>query len=303
MKFEDPFERAFTVDIPTGWTAKGGLFRLGFDDWRPMLDLRSPDGAINVRMGDVAVPSYTIPVPYHMTEGEPYDLGAQAIMTVAKYRSGQEFAVLYARARFRTLCQSPIVIPSDQPPPVSSGSSSGGQVTLQCGTGRDAQIAYVYARTEITGTIWKPSLLASFIAPVNQVATAREVVLRCSQSSKISPEWTVHQRQMTEMGLQYQRAHQQGRINQLGQQVRQFENRMKSMQNQVRAFQNHQNTQAGQVADFTNILAGVTPTYDPLTGQSHQTWTGPKSGYWINGRGERVNSDVSPGPGWRPLQH
>jgi SAM-dependent methyltransferase len=29
VQFQDPFEHAFTVDVPKGWTAKGGLFRLG----------------------------------------------------------------------------------------------------------------------------------------------------------------------------------------------------------------------------------------------------------------------------------
>lgn len=34
VKFQDPFEHAFTVDVPKGWTAKGGLFRLGYSDAR-----------------------------------------------------------------------------------------------------------------------------------------------------------------------------------------------------------------------------------------------------------------------------
>jgi hypothetical protein len=31
-KFEDPFERSFSLEVPAGWTVRGGLFRLGYSD-------------------------------------------------------------------------------------------------------------------------------------------------------------------------------------------------------------------------------------------------------------------------------
>jgi len=98
--WENSYEHAFSAEVPQGWTVRGGLFRLGFSDERPMLDIISPDGKINIRLGDVAIPSYSHPNQYHPREGENYDLGAQAQMTVALYRSGEEFAKLYAVQRF-----------------------------------------------------------------------------------------------------------------------------------------------------------------------------------------------------------
>ena len=74
-QFQDPFEKAFVVDYPEGWTAKGGLFRLGYSDQRVMLDMRSPDGAMNVRLGDISIPTYAVPAQFHEQEGEVYDLG------------------------------------------------------------------------------------------------------------------------------------------------------------------------------------------------------------------------------------
>jgi len=64
-RFEDPIERAFTLDVPQGWTARGGLFRLGLSDYRPMVDLKSPDGRTNIRLGDVS--SLHIPYPIDFT--------------------------------------------------------------------------------------------------------------------------------------------------------------------------------------------------------------------------------------------
>jgi hypothetical protein len=46
----------------------------------------------------VAIPSYWFPTQYHPREGEINDLGAQAQGVYAKYRTGKEFAGLYAAA-------------------------------------------------------------------------------------------------------------------------------------------------------------------------------------------------------------
>ena len=106
MKFEDPFEQAFTVEVPQGWTIRGGLFRLGYSDYRPMIDLVSPDGTINIRSGDVAVPTYFLPTPTHPREGEVTDLGAQAQGIYAKYRTGKDYAGLYALDAFQNRLQN-----------------------------------------------------------------------------------------------------------------------------------------------------------------------------------------------------
>jgi hypothetical protein len=103
-------------------------------------------------------------------------------------------------------------------------------------------------------------------------------------------------------GLQYQRLRQQGRVRDLQAQVQQFEARMQAMQNQVNAFEQHQAAQAAQVESFTNVLNGITPTTDPLTGTQRNVWTGPNANYWVNGLGQVVNSNSAPAAGWRQLQ-
>jgi hypothetical protein len=77
---------------------------------------------------------------------------------------------------------------------------------------------------------------------------------------------------------------------------------MQGMRNQVGAFQRQQNAQAQQVESFSNVLNGITPTIDPLNGETKNVWTGPRNGYWINGQGTVVNSDLPPGADFRRLQ-
>ncbi|HXP86218.1 MAG TPA: hypothetical protein VN841_15945 [Bryobacteraceae bacterium] len=304
-KFEDPLEKAYTLDVPQGWTVKGGMFRLGYSDERIMLDLRSPDGKVSLRLGDVSIPTYFFPDQLHR-EGEVYDLGAQAQGTIARYRTGQEFAAVYAQARFKSQCSGLTAEATAGAEPADGyllpegNKASSGQVRYGCQSSAGARTAYVWSKTTLTGQLWQVQL-ASFLAAPEQTPMALSVVARCERSFKLSPDWRERQKKLDEEGLAYQRARQQARLRQLSQQVAQFEVRMQAMQNQVNGFLRGQARQAAQVEAVGNILTGITPTVDPL-GNPRNVYTGPKSGYWTNGRGDVVNSDTSPGPGWQPLR-
>lgn len=311
-QFEDPNEHAFTVDVPQGWTVSGGLFRLGYSDERPMVDMRSPDGEINIRLGDLAVPTYTVPVQFHEREGEIYDLGAQAQMVVARYRTGPEFAVLYSHARVNTSCRNPqpdtsipeFSLPDYLPTDTNASQSSSGQIAYRCDTAAGPRIAFVYAKTVLDRAIWQVPGLVSLIAPPDKVNLALNILKHCAQSLKIHPQWIEYQKNLDAEGLEYQRQRQAGRMQQLQAQVQQFEAKMRAMQNQVRDFESHQAAFANQTQGFLNVLNGVTPTTDPLTGEHRDVWTGQAQNYWVNGVGQVVNSNSNPAPNqnWHQLQ-
>ena len=307
--FQDPFEKAFTVDVPQGWTARGGMFRMGYSDERPLVDLTSPDGRINVRLGDLAIPVYTVPAQFHSREGDVVDLGAQAQLVVAGYRSGPEFAVLYSHARFNQDCHQatgdavnvdfalPNYIPMDTPPTRTST----GEIAYRCGSGAAQRVAFSYVRTSAQGNIWTAPTLGSFISPPDRVAEARTVLMHVAQTFKLSSQWMQQQKQMDAYAMQYQRARQQQRVQDLAQQVHQFEAKMQTMRNQVASFQQRQAAQASQVDGFSQALRGVTPTLDLFTGEAREVWTGTKCTYWTNGSGAVVNTDLSPGGGWQKM--
>ncbi len=309
VTFQDPLEKAFTAEVPQGWTVRGGLFRMGFSDERPMIDLTSPDGQTNIRVGDVSIPTYAVPTPLHPTEGQIDDLGSQAQLVFANYRTGPQFAVLYAHVRFYQTCKNPTADTSDvnfsMPdyiPNANSGTqTSTGRIAYSCGSGQ--KVAFAAVRTTLTSTIWGAPTLGSFIAPPAQLTLARAVLLHCAQTFKFSPDWLNYQKQMDAYALQYQQARQQNRMAQLAQQVQQFDAQMQAMRSQVSAFERHENAEQAQFQGFDNAINGVTPTVDPMTGESRNVWTGPQSGYWTNGVGDVVNSATAPaGGGWHQLQ-
>ncbi len=307
-QFQDPFEQAFSVAVPQGWTVRGGLFRLGYSDTRVMVDARSPDGTVAIRLGDVAIPSYALPNAYHTREGEVYDLGAQAHLIVARYRTGPEFAVLYSQARFHGLCSDPQPDSSDAAFAIPdnlqqlAGAGSAGQIAWRCSSPNGPRVVFAYTQTAQANGIWQASIVLSFIAPPEKAELARSIMLKMAESFHLNPAWIEHQKQMDADGFEYQRMRQQGRIAAIQQQMRQFEAQMQAMQNQVNAFEQRQAAQVNQVKNFTNALIGVTPTTDPLTGEQRDVWTGTKANYWVNGLGQVVNSTDAPSPAYRQLQ-
>ncbi len=305
-KYEDPLEQAFTVDVPKGWTVKGGMFRLGYSDHRSMVDMTSPDGRINVRVGDVAIPTYFLPNQFHH-EGEVYDLGAQAQGRVARYRSGQEFAQAYGRVRFARVCQSLTPQPTSPSAGTQGGTQQGanggnaGEVTYACGGSQGERTAYVFAQTHLTGGLWQVVNLASYIAPEGQVALARDITIRAINSIQLHPEWIQKQNQLDQEALVYQRQRQQARVRALSQQVAQFEQGMQAMRDQVASFERGQAQRQSQFQAMDNVISGITPTTDPY-GNTVNVFNGPKSNYYRNpGTGEIRNADKSPGAGWDPL--
>lgn len=302
QSYQDPLEQAFKLDVPSGWAVKGGMFRLGFSDHRIMVDMTSADGKVNIRLGDLAIPTYFLPNQFHR-EGEVYDLGAQAQGRVARYRTGEEFAQAYGRVRFARLCPNltpqqtslPPVTKLDAPPGVSQASE--GEATFACGD----RTAYVYAQTALTGGLWQVSSLASYVAPEGQVALARSIIQHSAKSFQLSPAWIQKQNQLDQEALVYQRQRQQARMQAFSAQMRQFEAQMQGMRNQVAAFERGQAQRNAQFEAMDHVISGITPATDPY-GNTMSVFNGPHSHYWYNpGTGQKVNSDTSPGPGWEEL--
>jgi len=73
------------------------------------------------------------------------------------------------------------------------------------------------------------------------------------------------------------------------------------MNQQVSQFELRQSAQAAQVSSWGNTLTGLTNVYDPSTGTQFQMFSGPKSNYYVNGNGDKVNSNVNPGNGFHQV--
>ena len=64
VTMRDTREKAFSIQVPQGWKTYGGLFRFSTIDARMIVDMTSPDGLTNLRIGDSTVPPYRVPGPF-----------------------------------------------------------------------------------------------------------------------------------------------------------------------------------------------------------------------------------------------
>jgi hypothetical protein len=290
VTYQDPLEHGFTLEVPRGWVIRAGLFRFGLSDVRPLVDLTSPDGRINVRLGDVAIPRYALPSPWHPREGELDDLGAQGQRVVAQYRTGPEFVVLYSHARFSQSCRHgvtdtrdmdfmvpdylPLGTPTQGTP---TQATSTGQIAYHCTSERGDSVAFAFARTYVSGCCWAAPTLASFVTPADQVALARAVLLHILRSFRLRDDWVQQQNALEAEALQYQ------------QDLR----RLQAIDQRIAA----QRTAAQRYcSQFTDICVA-----DPLTASGSEQHDGSVEEYWTNGLGDVISAPSAPSAGWRAL--
>ncbi len=108
VKYVDPQEHAFSIDVPAGWRAQGGLRRMGQLDIRQGVDIASPDGAIRIFLGDVNVPVFTTPSRLlafgGLRQGMITDQGFGLRELIWPYQDGEAFAAQWGSRRVGRAC-------------------------------------------------------------------------------------------------------------------------------------------------------------------------------------------------------
>ena len=304
VSYTDNAEGAFSMDVPVGYEVQGGMYRFGYFDVRWMMEARSLDGKIIIRINDVNVPPYTMPGPQTGREGSRNFRPQQYQMMVARFRDGQNYAESYAKNRFSKTCttMNPRTVAWTPTFPAEMKDAPGtrftdGSVSYDCDSSDGPRIADVFVHTNVNpeGTIWF-ALPVSILASPDRAAFAHSMVDRMIGSWKKNPEWVQRQNQITQEGLA-----QIGRdFGAFMQQMRTFhQQREAAMNQQVAGYYAKQNAQAQQVSSWGQTLTGLEDIRDPNTGNKYEVFTGPKANQYINDAGTIVNSNLSPGPGYR----
>jgi len=307
VSYTDTAEGAFSMEVPVGWQVLGGMYRFGYFDVRWMMDVRSLDGKIVIRVDDVNIPPYVLPGPHTGRDGEPYSKPQQFQMMVSTLRTGAAYAETYAKHRFESVCKTltprapdwnPTLATAWQPAPNSQPNA--GSVAYDCVSSEGPRVALVYARTTLfpaTG-LWVVDPVISVIAAPGSAPQAYSMVQHMMDSWRENPQWKEYQDRMTQAGLAQIRAN----FGQFMQQMQAYDRaRSAAMNQQVAGFEARQNAQAHQVSEWGEILTGVQSVRDPQTGNQFQVFTGPKANYYMNGNGVKINSDISPGPDFHQL--
>lgn len=222
VSFTDPKEGAFTVEVPKGWSARGGLFRFASVDTRPALELISPDGRIRITSGDAEIPTFSLPSQTlafaGFTEGSWYSPGYGVNMMVRRYLAGAQFAEHYVSERVlaSTRCENGKIVERQDRKDLSQAvnerlqsQSSGaggvrldvGEVRFECLRNGERWRGYYLAGTLIIGAqlggIWHVEHLVGYAAAQAQAPVAEAIALHVIRSARINPEWARMQQGLT----------------------------------------------------------------------------------------------------------
>jgi hypothetical protein len=281
----DTREKAFSIQVPQGWKTYGGLFRFSTIDARMIVDMTSPDGLTNLRIGDSTVPPYRVPGPF-LRPGPG----------VASYAPGHVFATKYGQARFASMCQglhltkSDAVAPKYHPAAAGFSHTTAGEAFFSCTRNGAPTSAYVYAETTLMGpggpgSSWLVVALGSLIAPAEQANGAGGTLQHSGESLVMNPEWIAMQNQLTNRAIQQINAATRATIAATNAENARERAMISGLQND----------------SFNDVINGVQATVDTTTGQHYIAPLGQGGRQWINGNKVVVESGLSPGAGFTPL--
>ena len=178
VRFTDPVEHAFTIDVPKGWRVAGGTRRMNAVEIRAGVDTVSPDGAITLFYSDPDVPIFTVPSPMlemaGLHQGMVYNPGQGVQLLIEPYMDGEQFAAAWGAQRIAEGCanvsRTGMAPRPDQSRAIGSTTSiQAGEASFACSLNGAPAAGYVFAATEYvqneTGTMWDVKMLVGFIPP------------------------------------------------------------------------------------------------------------------------------------------
>ncbi len=219
VRWQDPIEQAFWLEVPRGWKVSGGTFRYASVDVRPQLIAESPDGAIRITSGDVEIPPYIVPTPMlQMTgfsEGSVYSPGYGVQMMVMRYMPGMDFARWYVEFRVAGMYEGVRVTHARPRPDLVQSlndvlyrygalgigaSMQAGEVAFTGRLGGNEMRGYYLAVTQLTsaqgGGIWNVQHLIGYVAEAGREQEAQDILGHMIRSSQMNPQWAAMQSQL-----------------------------------------------------------------------------------------------------------
>jgi hypothetical protein len=308
VRWQDPKENAFSLEVPRQWVVSGGLFRFASVDVRPAIDVVSPDSRVRILAGDAQIPPFTVPNQMLQSlgfrEGAWYSPGYGVNMMVMRYRPGVDFAKEYVMSRISQRCAGITVANARDLPQAAQAIDAiyqqyGGMgMTMQLTTGdvaftcrlNDTQLrGYVLAGTQLTSaygsSLWTVQYLHGYLAVADRAEQAQSVLDHMLQSLQLNPQWVSMQQNLT------------GQTSQI---VTRTNAEISGIIS--KSYWTTQTTMDELSRRRSNATLGVEDVIDPTTGRQIKVESGSNY-YWIDQRGTIVgtNTDTRPNLDFREL--
>jgi len=211
VRWVEPKEHSFSVEIPQGWAVQGGVNWLDQISPQQFLRLKSPNGKIDVYLGDPEIVAREVPTEMGkrqagVNEGQMFRTPTGAPALLERWRTGSEYAKEHVAWRY---CRNPQWVSARELPdatqtmataiaaelqnfnPNLHGTASAGEATYTCG---DAQGA-AFSTTFILGEggpiqVWGVYRLVGFqSSDLLHTMEARYIMEHLLATLVIDPQW------------------------------------------------------------------------------------------------------------------
>lgn len=297
VRWNDPRENAFSLEVPTGWQISGGMLRFASTDIRWSVKAVSNDGGINIRFGDTDIPTFSKPTPISsmsgLTEGSWYSPGYGVKMMISRYLTGKAFATQYVRTKVARSCPGLSITESRDITEAARTQShisdiTAGDVYFTCRGNAGILTGHYIAVTQQFKTspgLWSMSLLLGNVAAPENVSQAESVMNHMFTTLQENPEWHLMQSKINGDTARI--------VHKTDQELTKI---------QADGFWGNQAIKDGMSRPRSNAMLGLEDVEDTVTGQHFRVESGSNY-YHINHQGTIVgtDTDTSPGTDFRKL--
>ena len=298
-RWTDPRESAFSLEVPAGWTATGGLFRFAPVDTRGAWQAASPDGRIRITGGDADLPTFTEPnqmlAMTGFREGAWYSPGYGVRMLVRRFTPAAAFvqeyiasrvaqgaaALAFADRRDRTADAAGLnALYARFQAYGASLHLTAGDAAFTCQRNGEPMAGYYFAgvlRTQTAGMqggLWHVDHLFGFLAPQAQAGQAHAILEHMLASIQVNPQWAAMQSKVTA---------ESSRI------VSQTHNEISNIISST--YWNRQATMDELSRRRSNVTLGVVDVIDPATGRQIKVENSANY-YWVDNQGAIVGTNT-----------
>jgi hypothetical protein len=299
VEWRDPMENAFSVQVPAGWAAEGGLYRFASVDTRSALSVTSPDRKIRITFGDREIPPFVEPnqmlAMAGFREGSMYSPGYGVQFQVRRYLSGVVFAREYVAWKPGRGCSN-LTFTENRPRADAdqainqiynrfavygmSVEQQSGEASFTCEENGQPMAGYYFAGTlrtrsaSMPGGNWSVQHLFGYLAARNKAQEAQQVIEKIVASVAINPDWARRQQQTT-MDT--------SRI------VSETNSAISKIIDDT--YWTRQRSQDEISRRRSNAILGVEDVIDPATGREIKVEAGSNY-YWIDHRGTIVGTET-----------
>lgn len=294
--WQDPQERAFSLEVPQGWEVKGGTFRRASVDLIHVLRAESPDQRMVIQFNDSNIPVFALPSPVlamaGFVEGSWYSPGYDVRMMVKRYTPGVHFMTEYLNSTYRPHLRNFQIVNKENRPDIVSSfnriysqySSYGISFTLHAGEaafqfdqGSLPFVGYGLALTQVVqstgmqgGGNWSLALMIIYTCPAPETQTVREIANHMFHSVRMNPQWVASQQQLAVNVSQI--------VTQTNQEISRIIDE---------SYWSRQATLDDTHRRFSNTILGVTDVVDPETGEKWKVESGHNY-YWRREHTNRI---------------